>query len=381
MKCIKVFFLLLLLTVAACSEDDTASPGSLDTGFRMDRGIDSAVNRILVQPDGKILIGGAFTGIDGQVYNRIARLNADGSLDPEFDPGYGANDSIFAMALQKNGKILIGGSFTTFDGIPRQCLARLNPDGSLDLTFNSASGTDNGILCILANPDGTIMIGGWFTSYAGTTRPCLAKLYGDGSLVTGFDPGAAPNNQVLNIKPNGNNYIITGLFTSGWGITCNYIASMDANGTVTALPGTTGANSGIYTVAACTNGDFLLGGSFTEYNGSMYRRIVRITSNGAPCTNFHSLNSANGRILTIAVQPDDKILIGGYFTQYAGVSRNGIARLNPDGTLDTGFDPGTGISGTGVNSIMLQTDGGILAGGDYTNFNNAAASQLVRLHP
>jgi uncharacterized delta-60 repeat protein len=106
--------------------------------------------------DGKILIGGAFTNYNGTPRNGIARLNADGSLDNGFNPASGADGSAFILAQQLDGKILFGGDFT----LPRKSIARLNADGSLDTGFNPGTGADHQVNIITLQPDGKILIGG-----------------------------------------------------------------------------------------------------------------------------------------------------------------------------------------------------------------------------
>ena len=78
---------------------------------------------IVPQPDGKILIGGNFSTINGVTRNRIARLNSDGTLDTGFNPN--ASSNVLSIVLQPDGKIIIGGSFSTVGGVTRNCIARL----------------------------------------------------------------------------------------------------------------------------------------------------------------------------------------------------------------------------------------------------------------
>src|SRR5690349_20549103 len=115
----KTRFLVLLLALASIYS--FAQPGTLDPtfnpddkGFGIGDGITGPVRATVVQPDGKILVAGWFHAYDGTNRYRIARLNADGTLDASFDPGYGASGTITAMALQPDGKILIGGVFSYY---------------------------------------------------------------------------------------------------------------------------------------------------------------------------------------------------------------------------------------------------------------------------
>ena len=142
------------------------SPGSNDPTFNV---VDDGTNRdganyavlaLALQPDGKLLIGGGFTAYNGTPRNHIARLNADGSLDASFNPGSGANFEVHALALQSDGKVLIGGTFTSYNGTPRNRIARLNADGSLDASFNPGTGADTSVRALALQPDGKLLIGG-----------------------------------------------------------------------------------------------------------------------------------------------------------------------------------------------------------------------------
>jgi uncharacterized delta-60 repeat protein len=163
--------------------------GSLDTNFNpglVRSGYRPYVFSVVVQPDGKIVIGGIFTAINGVARNGIARLNADGSLDSSFDPGTGAEGSpnaagnVSAMVVQPDGKIVIGGFFTAINGVKRQNIARLNADGSLDASFDPGTGVEGGQVSTMAvQPDGKIVIGGDFTAFNGGARNSIVRLNGD----------------------------------------------------------------------------------------------------------------------------------------------------------------------------------------------------------
>ena len=151
--------------------------GSLDTTFNPNPGGD--VRAITVQPDGKILIGGLFSDVGfGTGRNQIARLNADGLPDPVFNPS--ANGNVYSVALQPDGKVLLAGDFTTLrpngaaTATTRNHIARVNPDGTLDTTFNpNANGT---VSSIVIQPDGKILLGGSFTAIGATTRNRIARV-------------------------------------------------------------------------------------------------------------------------------------------------------------------------------------------------------------
>ena len=147
----------------------------LDTFFNPGSGVDIWINSIILQADNKILISGNFTKYNNVSRNHIARLNPDGSLESTFNPDRGANFLIWTTTLQPDGKILIGGNFTQYNGTPRNRLARLNSDGSLDTTFNPGTRTNSLLWAITLQPDGKILIGGGFYQYNDTPRDRIAR--------------------------------------------------------------------------------------------------------------------------------------------------------------------------------------------------------------
>src|SRR5258705_584080 len=185
--------------------DATFDPGSGANGF---------ISAAASQPDGRIIVAGAFTEFNGISHNHIARLNPDGSLDPSFDPGEGANDLINALAIQPDGAIVIGGFFTQFNGVGRSGIARLNTNGSIDTGFDPGEGVEQlfvypQVHTIALKGDGKIVIGGFFKNVNGAARDGVAQLNSDGSVDAAFVPGsglqgyvalaviALPNEQVL----------------------------------------------------------------------------------------------------------------------------------------------------------------------------------------
>lgn len=148
-----------------------AAAGDLDLTFAP-TGITtfSVVNDVVVQPDGKILVAGVFFSMNGAPAGRIARLNADGSTDATFAPAGGANGDVSVIALQADGKIVIAGNFTSVSGTAMNRIARLNPDGTLDMTFTIGLGFNAIVQDIAVQPlDGKIVAGGGI-SPASTAR-------------------------------------------------------------------------------------------------------------------------------------------------------------------------------------------------------------------
>lgn len=177
--------------------------GTLDTTFDPGLGANDHVGAIAVQPDGKILIAGNFTQVAGQPRHGIARLNIDGTLDATFNPGTGADgaapNDVLALLVQPDGRIVIAGAFATFNDQPRNCLARLLSDGSLDPDFSATAGTDQYIYALALQTDGKIFLGGYFATFDGQPSPNLARLNSDGTLDTTFQVAAGPSNGIVSL--------------------------------------------------------------------------------------------------------------------------------------------------------------------------------------
>jgi uncharacterized delta-60 repeat protein len=354
--------------------------GTFDSGFNPGTGANGSVSSVAVQPDGKVLIGGNFTAINGISRTNIARLNADGSLDTLFNPGTGANGTVFSVAVQSDGKVLMGGDFTTVNAISRNRIARLNADGSVDTGFDSGTGASNRVRFVALQADGKVLIGGAFTTVSGTSRWRIARLAANGSLDTSFNPGSGASSDVecIAFQADGK-VLIGGSFTSFNNVTRNRIARLQADGGLDATldPGTGGINNGVSTVVAQADGKILVGGYFTRVNDTLRQYIARLNSDSSLDPSFSA--GPNASVLSIALQSDGRVLVGGTFTSVYGVSRARIARLNANGSLDTLFNPGIGANGT-VYSVALQPDGKVLIGGWFTTVNGINRSRIARLN-
>lgn len=211
------------------------SDGSSDPSFTSPFSL-TTITAIAQQPDGKILVGGDFITVGVETRNRLARLNTDGTLDPTFDPGAGANDWVECLAVQPDGRILVGGSFTSFGGQSRTGITRLNPNGTLDPDFDAGSGVAGGyfpaVLSLAIQPDGRILIGGEFTGYNGQSRIRVARLESNGSLDPSFNPAGGPDDYVYTLAPQTDGKVlIGGYFSTVNGQNSPSLARLNANGT------------------------------------------------------------------------------------------------------------------------------------------------------
>src|SRR5450432_670615 len=164
--------------------------GTIDSSFNTGTGFttNGIEECVVLQPDGKIIVGGVFGQFNGVLRRSLLRLNADGSLDTTFAPSagiQGAGRGVYSIALQPDGKMIVGGNFTTFNSTSRNSIVRVNPDGSLDTTFNPGTGTGSStggetfVYNLALQPDGKIIIGGFFNTYNGTARSGIARLNSD----------------------------------------------------------------------------------------------------------------------------------------------------------------------------------------------------------
>ena len=337
--------------------------------------VNEAVLSIAVQVDGKILAAGYFTTIGGQTRNYIARLDATSGVPDSFNPN--ANNTIRAIAVQVDGRILAGGDFGSIGGQARNRIARLDATTGLADSFDPNA--DNLVLAIAVQADGKILVGGEFFSIGGQTRNRIARLDATTGLADSFDPSA--NNVVYSIALQADGKILVGGVFNGvnsvGGQARNRIARLDAT-TGLADSFDPNANSSVISIAIQSDGKILAGGVFDSIGGNLRHNIARLETDGRIDQTLDLSATGNG-ILVTAVQPDGKILIGGGFTTVLGVARNKIARLNTDGTLDTAFNPNASGPSAYVDSIALQTDGKILAGGTFNSIGGKPRNDIARL--
>ncbi|MEO1652180.1 MAG: delta-60 repeat domain-containing protein, partial [Bacteroidota bacterium] len=325
-----VYYALLGLFCLLFLDASAQNPGDNDTTFNANNlgaasGFDFSVLDLIVQSDGKILASGNFTKYNGVNRSGIARLNPDGSLDTSLDPGTGFNEGTGPIILQDDGKILIIGGFTAFNGTSlSNSIIRLNANGSRDTSFQVQGGGFANVNAVALQDDGKILLGGEFGAN-------IARLHRDGRVDTTFNPG-------------------------------------------------TGTNDDVRTIAVQADGKILVGGKFTSFNSMAKIGFVRLNNDGSVDSTFNQgtgfSSSGEVQISDIILQPDGKMLVRGDFSAYNGVSRNGLARLNPNGSLDATFDPGSGFN-VNIGDFLLQADGKLL----IATANGFANNSILRLNP
>jgi uncharacterized delta-60 repeat protein len=371
----------------------TYPPGGPDTSFDPATGMNADVVALALQSNGQIVAGGNFTAVGSTPENYIARLNTDGSLDTTFLDGLsGANGAVRALINQNNDRIVIGGAFTLVNGIHRNYICRLLTDGSLDTSFNPGSGADSTVYALAEGFVGgarKIYVGGAFGAINGVTRPSIARLNDNGTVDTSFATGLGANAPVYALaayptnSPYAGKVLVGGAFTNLNGLPLNYIARLNVDGSVdTNFNLNMGTSDAVHAITIQVDGKVLIGGNFTNVNGMAANRIARLNVDGSLDTNFvaNSGAGANQTVLGIAVQADNRIVYVGQFTSANGVTRNGITRLLPTGAVDPTINFGAGANGA-VESLVIQpTDGMLVIGGAFTSFNSQPHERIARLY-
>lgn len=381
-------------------------PGSLDLDFNFqfkNGSEDPQIQAIARQPDDQLIVLGQFAQVNGLARNRIARLRPDGSVDESFHPqvsggnkerigglgGWNTRTILNAVLIQSDGKILIGGAFTEVDGLPRMRLVRLNYDGSVDMSFDpgqaisgawDGSASERGLVtCLACQVDGRILVGGDFDDPLSSGTYGLVRLNTNGTLDTNFSsnypirfqtPWAFTPGKVSAIgMQSDQNILVGGNFTSFKDEAIMGLVRLDTHGLIdpTFQANQIQSPNALRIDASSTNG-FFLGGTFraNSISDGNTNGLARFFSNGLidptfvpaiPVVNF-LVRQSNGKILV--------------------ATTNGIARLNINGSLDNNFNQGAGPNGS-VTCALVEPDGRIIVAGCFTHFDGIPRAGLARL--
>lgn len=336
----------------------------------------NTVSAILQLPDGRTLVGGSFPSIyansTSYPIDELALLDGNGNLVTSFDVN--PSGVISAMALMPDGGILVAGNFLQIGGLNRTRIARLNPDLTVDSTWSVGTGPNSNVTTIEPCDSG-YYIGGSFSLFNGNSNHGqLCRIKADGSLDITF---SKPTLGVVNrIRRDGDGLIVGGNFT-----VANPVAGINQIGIVRLLEtgaldpsfrASMGYGVSVNDVISLPDGKWLAGGP-----GGGAGRFLRFLADGS--TDPAWLAQANNDIRALALQRDGKIVVGGNFTTLAGQSINRLARLNPNGTIDSTFAVGAGADGV-VQAIAIEALGAIHIGGAFHNYRGEARTQYARLN-
>jgi uncharacterized delta-60 repeat protein len=347
------------------------------------------------------LVGGVFTTYNTTTSaNGIILLNQDGTVNTSFNYGTGFTGGVGVvqdLAIQSDGKIIVVGDFTSYNGTPIVNIARLNTDGSLDTTFQNFGGFDAQVNSVAVQTNDYVICGGLFNNYTDSlgVNPCnfLARLTPNGAYDiftagTGFDS----NVNVVTIQSDGT-VLVGGAFTDYNGTPANRIIRLTTIGSVDAtfVYGTGLGGGGLLYCAALyvlNNGDILIGGKFSDYDGNATNNLCKVSSTGTfdntfIINSYGNIYASNTGIQEIQVDASGKIYIGGLFNVFNGDPNVGnIVRLNPDGSDDTAWtsqNSFTAFNGSVVATIDLYSSLTIIIGGNFSSFGGVPVYNILAL--
>lgn len=361
--------------------ESLAQAGFVDTSFLNGMsGPNSWLWAGALQSDGKLLLGGQFTSFNGIPRGPVARLNVDGSVDTNFSASVTAGEpTIHSVAVQPDGKVLVGGMFTGMNGAPRFRLARLHADGTLDSNF-VATVTSNGSFItvnhLALQTNLQVVIAGWFETVNGAPRTNIARLNSNGTLDSAFVAGIDTPPNALALQLDGR-VLIGGAFSSVNGQARDHIACLNTSGSLDAnFLAITDGN--VDTFAIQPDGKVLISGGFNTVNGQSRHRIARLNPNGSVDSGFQNgMTGADDYVACVAYDPSGKVLIGGQFATVNGVARPGVARLNTNGSLDTNFLANVDSF---IEFMLVQPDSRvIIEGSSVSTVDGRSRNRIARL--
>jgi uncharacterized delta-60 repeat protein len=317
--------------------------------------------------DGRLLVGGDFGAIGGVNLNKggIAAYRGDGTLDRAFDEAssISLSASLNCIVQLSDETILLGGTTIMIDGGASaggstRRLVKIDPQGLIDSAFTLAP---NGVVkCFATQSDGKILVGGEFSSVSGTARRCLFRINQDGTLDTSFVPGEIagwfPSVNSISVQSDGK-IIIGGRFDQVAGRGRGGIARLNENGSLDEefKPG---IGFEPLTMVLNKNGTIFVGGFNIPGSNAPFRdALLCLDESGSIVPSFAP--QIDGYVDGLAVQSNGKILISGHFSAVEGVARDRLARLDSNGRIDRDFHFG-GVPSENFRSMSLDFDGSIL---------------------
>ncbi len=395
--------------------------GALDPVFA-GTDFNGSIEQLQVLPDERIVVCGSFTAYGDQGESIFTRLLPDGSVDPELHPSSAFDLYASSILRQPDGKFICTGGFLSYFDRTAKYVTRIFPDGEVDTTFNAWWGLDRVVLDAALQPDGKLLIAGHFINASDTTYSSrLMRLMPDGSRDTTFLQNsivlpffrialqadgkvlAASNAHMYRFMPNGD---LDTTFAAGTGNGVTYDMLLQPNGKVLVAGGNTtwngspvgpifrlntngtvdntfstgsGMDNGYVTdIDRQPDGKILVAGYFTSYDGHPAYRIVRIGVNGAYDASFSTGSGFDNTTYLVTYAPSGDVYVSGNFLNAEGSPRVRFARLNSDGTLDGGFDPGSGPS-TSVSDLVFDPQEDLYVVGGFTSYDGVGRNRVAKV--
>lgn len=344
--------------------------GTRDPSFAT--AITGVIRTAALQPDGQIIVGGSFASPGGE---NLARLRVDGSFDPGFAVGVGTNGTVWTVAIDASGRVVAGGAFNVFAGAPRNFLVRLQPDGSVDPSFAVGSSTNLGVRKIVIQPDGKLLLGGDFTTFQGVTHRHLVRLLDDGQLDPSFSTGSGFTSVVKDIalQPDGK-ILVVGTFSGYDGVARPALVRLLPDGTLDpAFVGVGSTGTRLDSVALLPSGRILLGG-LGSISGGTCAGVALLTPAGLPVSDFFVGSGMLPPVHSIVPVSEHLALVGGKFSAFNGTICGGILRVW------TSYACFEDVDGDGFGSSQLQPSA-TPCGVGYSTVSGDCDDTSAAIHP
>ncbi|MBK9604996.1 MAG: Ig-like domain repeat protein [Betaproteobacteria bacterium] len=302
--------------------------------------------------------------------------------------------TVYAIVRQGDGKVIIGGSFTFVNGVARSNIARINSDGGLDLAWNPDA--DSTVNALVLDGAGNVLVGGAFGSIGGLTRNGLAKiaLTGSGPADAAWNPNPGSGVTALALDTSGANVYVGGSFTAIGGQARTFLAKVSTGGTGPAdatwnpNPDSVGlgdGTSGVTAVVADASGNVFVAGSFSHIGGQGRIALAKLSGSGTgaadPAWDPHPMLSGHlpWHVGPIALDPiSGSLYVGGYFNQVGGQFRVNLAKLSPSGTgaADPAWSPNPGGQ---VSALAADASGNVYVSGLFGAIGGLQRAWMARV--
>jgi hypothetical protein len=369
----------------------------IEEGFESEFGI-SEINSIYLGTS-SIIVGGSFDKYNGSLVGKnIFSILYDGEIDINFTPGVGFNGPVNVIEILNPTttggpfSYLIGGSFSSYNGVTCQNLVKVNTSGDLDTTFkNNLNSLLNGpvkTICVFATSssisDTRIAVGGDFTGGFKIINPNGTTFSTPPSLFN-FDNNGLGSVNVIKFINSSIGFVVGGDFLTVNGLSARKLAIVNMTGVLNSTFNTNISTSGgfgdqvndIAILSNLTNFAVIVG-DFNTFNGQPIGGIAALNLSTGLTIDFSSGVGFNGDVKSIKRTPDDKLFIGGNFTEFNGNKIKNLARLNSNGTFDFTFQTGEGFSDN-INVVSLTSSTSVFAGGKFEKYNVNNSKNLVKL--
>lgn len=381
----KLLLIALLFPFLAFSQ-----AGDPITNFNIGTGFNARTKTISKQSDGKLIIGGTFTSYNGSPSNYIIRLLPNGMVDTTFNMGIGFNNSVTKVLCASNGICYVAGSFSTYKGQSISGLVKLDSTGNL---ISSYSPTVYGIFDFDVDSFGRAVIGGSFITVNGISRKHIARLDTFGEVDTTFKVGIGFTgfgpiiNPVYSIKIQDDGKVLAGgdfIFYQNY--TANKMCRIKSNGDIDSSF-SNNLVGGLDNIVTCiklqADNKIVIGGKFTSCSGSTVKKIARLETSGLLDLTFNNTSvGPDGEVNVIAIENSGKIYVGGSFNFYGNTMVHHISRITSQGLFDPSFAVGNGFSGSYpvVNDLLIvNNDTSLITLGSFENYKTYPCSSIVKI--